>query len=402
MIQFPKSESYTLPSVENFYNNDSILKEPPKAVYALRRDRVGDDNQMLEWYGSDEFRDRLCDTLRVYDANKNNMVSVDYSYGIYNKNNSVSNVYGSSSSNMMDSTLSGQLIRNAGFNKSPYLVNREDAFRFPAEAAFESTPVYKTYSLDVSAMSQPLLFKFFQQQECGGGKQVVDINKSLKKDKKKNIEVTGQKKIFKNNDPYDNCKDPERYITKKAEAIVNSRFQMQGGSTTAQSDFSDHITQKINGLAQGILSKVEGNNYRTEFDMNMDKKVIEKLAANVLATPGGPLVQKTINVDELKEKTAGYANSIKVDKSKQIQYRPEDLAKKIETDNRPMASAMARNTSMVSRSGTMQPNEVSMKPTLDMGSFTMNVARPSANMQQVGVDSKLLGNKLSIIGTYKK
>lgn len=399
MIQFPKNESYTLPSVENFYNNDSILKEPPKAVYALRRDRVGDDNQMLEWYGSDEFKDRLCDTLRVYDANKNNMVSVDYSFGIYNKNNSARNGYRNpGSSTVMDTSVSGSLIRNAGFNKSPYLVNREDAFRFPEEAAFENTPVYKQYTFDIDYMAQPLFYKFIQGQECTKDK--VDVKRSIKNDKKKNIEVRGQKKIHKNNGPYENCQNPDKYITEKANAIVNSKIQMKGATRTADADFSDHVTNKIDSFARSILSKVEGNTHRTNFEMDMDKSVIEKLATSVLSQPGGPQVKQVVEVQELKDKTTGYARSILSDKSKQVQYTPDEMGKKFE-DKRPLATATAHNGSIASRSGLMLPQEVNMRPTLEKGSFMMQTPKPTTSKSNIDIDPKLLGNKISPLGSYR-
>ena len=42
MIQYPKNEHITLPSVEGWGTNLNILRDPPKAVWTRRRDKVSD------------------------------------------------------------------------------------------------------------------------------------------------------------------------------------------------------------------------------------------------------------------------------------------------------------------------------------------------------------------------
>ena len=81
MIQYPKQEHTTLPSVEMWGTNMNILKDPPKALFTRRIDKVGSTQEITRMIGEDS-GDRICEMIKVYPRGINPMVSVSYSnYG---------------------------------------------------------------------------------------------------------------------------------------------------------------------------------------------------------------------------------------------------------------------------------------------------------------------------------
>ena len=69
----------TLPSVEGWGTNLNILKDPPKGVYTYRRDKVFDNNDIIEQITSDETSNRyMCDTITPYLKGKDPFQAVSY------------------------------------------------------------------------------------------------------------------------------------------------------------------------------------------------------------------------------------------------------------------------------------------------------------------------------------
>ena len=74
------SRKVTLPSVEDWGSNMNILKDPPKSLYTKKKDRVGDNNQIL--MAQEDSGDRIQECINVYPRGVNPMVSVSYNnYG---------------------------------------------------------------------------------------------------------------------------------------------------------------------------------------------------------------------------------------------------------------------------------------------------------------------------------
>ena len=65
MIQYPKQEHVTLPSVESWGTNMNILRDPPKAVWTRRIDKVSQTQEITRLIGEDN-GDRICEMIKVY------------------------------------------------------------------------------------------------------------------------------------------------------------------------------------------------------------------------------------------------------------------------------------------------------------------------------------------------
>lgn len=70
----------TNPSIESWYTNNNILKDPPKSIMTRRIDKVNQDGSLNEMMY--ESGDRFAESINVYARGVNPMVSVDY----HNKN----------------------------------------------------------------------------------------------------------------------------------------------------------------------------------------------------------------------------------------------------------------------------------------------------------------------------
>lgn len=122
----------TLPSVEQWYTNTNILRDPPKSVTTRRKDRVGETSEITQTLA--ESGDRFCDNINYYARGVNPMVGVSYN----NDNNG-----------------------NQGGDKGgrqaflPYRIIREGAFRPPVRRLEELLPLSRQPRIWTTVSSQP-------------------------------------------------------------------------------------------------------------------------------------------------------------------------------------------------------------------------------------------------------
>jgi hypothetical protein len=310
MINIRRKEYYTMPSVENYYYNDSILKEPPKEVYSIKQDKVNEGGEMTQWFGTDDYTQKLTDYVLKYDKNSNPAVSVDYTFGTYSKQSNKS-----------------------GNNKSPYVINRDGDVRDPILTYLERYPLNRTYNNygDITPIAEPNFAKYIKQKDCSGDN--IDMVKKLKKEK--NIRVVSTKKAdgkFKS--PYQNCINPsnlyDKYIVDRAEAIVNSKLKAYTrNKITPDVDIADYLKDEQNVYARTLRegnknyhtdhtideaylkeeknvyanTLREGNkNYHSNYHIIDDSYLKDQLDVMTVQNGKGPVKRTEINIDELQLK----------------------------------------------------------------------------------------------------
>jgi hypothetical protein len=120
MIQYPKNEHLTLPSVEGGFGTLNILRDPPKSIETRYISKVGDTSKIATWV--DDSGDRICEGINKYARGINPMVSVSYT----NEGSNGGQV------RFRAGNVSAQTTAlNSGQAYMPYRVNREGAFRPP-------------------------------------------------------------------------------------------------------------------------------------------------------------------------------------------------------------------------------------------------------------------------------
>ena len=123
----------TLPSIESWGTNMSLLKDPPKSLFTRRVKKVGQTSDITAMI--DDATDRACETIRQYSRGVNPSVSVQY-------NNS--------------KAMNGNTFQS-GNNQAflPYRIARDGAFRAPVRTQYDLLPLSRQPRIWTSSFSNP-------------------------------------------------------------------------------------------------------------------------------------------------------------------------------------------------------------------------------------------------------
>jgi len=123
------SGKVTLPSVDSWGTNMNIIRDPPKSIMTRRRDKVGENNDMLQMVDNS---DRSNEAIMRFSRGVNPSVSVSYS------NN-------------------GGSLQNFGNQQArlPYSINKDGDFRPPVQAPQDLLPLSRLPRNITSAVSNP-------------------------------------------------------------------------------------------------------------------------------------------------------------------------------------------------------------------------------------------------------
>ncbi len=163
MIQYPKQEHATLPSVEGAFGSMNIIKDPPKSFFTKRRDKVSDTQEITNMIG--EFSgDRICEMIKVYPRGINPMVSVSYSN------------YGTNGGQYRGVTNAGKWGHNKSSNdgrsayigqaKLPIPLIDNGAFRPPVLTQYDLLPLSRLPRSNTKAWTHPGFVSYAEKVEC--------------------------------------------------------------------------------------------------------------------------------------------------------------------------------------------------------------------------------------------
>jgi len=206
-IQYPKLEHVTLPSVDGFNGSINILRDPPKAIFTKRIDKVGQNNDINNLV--DESGDRMTEGIRVYAKGINPMVSISYD------NNS----------------------NNAGINTGskqaflPYRIMDKGAFRPPIRSQRDLLPLSRQPRAWFEALSNPGFVDYTKQKYLPT--QFRMIKEILKTDQeiKPNSSVKIEKPILEN--------------MKMKNAINEKHINIEGFSGKRSLDYSNFTRDNV-------------------------------------------------------------------------------------------------------------------------------------------------------------
>lgn len=138
----------TLPSVESWGTNMNIARDPPKAVFTRKIDKVGETSELTQML--EESTERACEAIQVYARGVNPSVSVSYS--------NVGNNGGQKSGGI---TVGGD--RSA---KLPYRVMRDGVFRPPVLRQENLLPLSRLPRAWTQAFTKPGFADFSKKMRC--------------------------------------------------------------------------------------------------------------------------------------------------------------------------------------------------------------------------------------------
>jgi hypothetical protein len=134
---------YTLPSVESWSSNNSILKDPHKSIMTRKIDKISDTSSLTQL--TDESGDRIREVISVYPRGINPMVSVSYG-------NEGNNGGGN-----------GSLVGGQNQNKQaylPYRIMKDGSFRPPILTQYQLLPLSRLPRVTTEQLTQPCFIDF--------------------------------------------------------------------------------------------------------------------------------------------------------------------------------------------------------------------------------------------------
>src|SRR3972149_5840981 len=160
MIQYPKNCHVTLPSVEMWGTNMNILRDPPKALYTRKIDKVGDNSDLTKYIGEDS-GDRICEMIKVYPRGIDPFGGG--SYNNYGTNGGIVR-YSAGGSETRNLLSSASAVNQQ--TKYPYRVVRDGVFRPPVQGPRDLLPLSRQPRVWTYAFANPAFPNFAKQMEC--------------------------------------------------------------------------------------------------------------------------------------------------------------------------------------------------------------------------------------------
>ena len=145
----------TLPSVESWGTNMSLLRDPPKSIYTRKIDKVGMTSEITEMI--DESSDRACEAILVYARGVNPMVAVSYDNYGNNGGQKSGNV------NQVGLNVNGGSAKQAYL---PYRIMDKGAFRPPIRDQRDLLPLSRLPRIWTSSFTQPGFVDFSKKAIC--------------------------------------------------------------------------------------------------------------------------------------------------------------------------------------------------------------------------------------------
>jgi len=162
MIQYPKQEHVTLPSVESWGTNMNILRDPPKSLFTRRVDKVSATQEITRMVGEDS-GDRICEMIKVYPRGINPHVSVSYSnYGTNGGQNRQTNGWAARGNKVCcdgRSVIGGQA-------KLPYQILNYGSFRPPVFRQEDLLPLSRLPRTNTRAWTQKGFIDYAKSRRC--------------------------------------------------------------------------------------------------------------------------------------------------------------------------------------------------------------------------------------------
>lgn len=236
MIQYPKQEHVTLPSVEMWGTNMNILKDPPKSVWTRQINKVNETSEITRMIGEDN-GDRIAEMIKVYPRGINPMVSVSYSnYGTNGGQNR--NVTGAG---MFGSNKSCRDGRSAylGQAKLPYPAVKDGAFRPPVWRQEDLLPLSRLPRTNTSAWTTPGFVNYAKGTSCSKPEKLRQvIEEPVRHSVRPTKIITIQKPLV---EPFE-----VRQVIKNP--IFTSVVSVKRGA-----DRAEHVNSDVNGKTKKIL-----------------------------------------------------------------------------------------------------------------------------------------------------
>ena len=168
-IQLNKPKA-VLPTNENWFTSNNIVKDPPRSIYTRRKPKV----DLVEFRNFEEDKSRLNESISKYTRGKNLMVPIQY-------NNN-----------------------NGGYGQQAYLKRTHDTFRYEVEAPKDTLPLSRTAvgNREIHSAKAATNITFENSNIVDKNKVLTDNNIKIEKHSvKSNNNIGDHKSLINKNNP---------------------------------------------------------------------------------------------------------------------------------------------------------------------------------------------------------
>ena len=253
----------TLPSIESWSSNMSILKDPPKSITTRRIDKVGQTSDITAMI--DNAGDRACGTILQYSRGINPSVSVQYN----------------NSGNMSGKSLQGNNQQQAFL---PYRVARDGAFRPPIKTQYDLLPLSRLPRVWTSSYTNKAFPDFTKKlYEAGKPDDMREIKNNVITN---NVRPTA---VYKIEVPQENPYDTKYKIQKSINNTVTSGVRTMDRTTQNVIEPTKEINRNLNhAFAQ---SNLHDNKYVNNTTMLTERFLQDTNAHTVNTIKGADHIQ---------------------------------------------------------------------------------------------------------------
>ena len=238
MIQYPKQEHVTLPSVESWGTNMNILRDPPKALFTRRIDKVSATQEITRMIGEDS-GDRICEMIKVYPRGINPHVAVSYSnYGTNGGQNRQTNGLNARGNKVCcdgRSVIGGQA-------KLPYQILNYGSFRPPVFRQEDLLPLSRLPRTNTKAWTQKGFIDYAKARRCPPKKMRQVVEERVRTSVRPTATVTIGQSLSKHLvEPF------------QIRQVIDNPVRTTASSGTGTRDFTQKKNSDVNGRVQDKL-----------------------------------------------------------------------------------------------------------------------------------------------------
>lgn len=238
MIQYPKQEHVTLPSVESWGTNMNILRDPPKALFTRRIDKVSATQEITRMIGEDS-GDRICEMIKVYPRGINPHVAVSYSnYGTNGGQNRQTNGLNARGNKVC---CDGRSV-TGGQAKLPYQILNYGSFRPPVFRQEDLLPLSRLPRTNTKAWTQKGFIDYAKSRRCPPKKMRQVVEERVRTSVRPTATVTIGQSLSKHLvEPF------------QIRQVIDNPVRTTASSGTGTRDFTQKKNSEVNGRVQDKL-----------------------------------------------------------------------------------------------------------------------------------------------------
>jgi len=385
----------TLPSVDSWGTNMSILRDPPKMIMTRRKDKVGETSSITQM--CDDSGDRACEAINVYARGVNPMVAVSYQN------------YGNNGGQKVNGFSSGRGSNRGQQARKPYALGPNGQFRPPVQPPQSLLPLSRLPRVWTSSFTQPGFADYSKKAVCYSEddciKGVIDKGDMLRTCVRPTATYQIETPIVENFEVKYVIKNPTNISANSGIRTLDGTEQHVGIPTKAIDQQPLHADAWANLGSGATVRYVDSNHMNPEryLQDTLHSDVQSKMSQNIQIIPITDVMD--VNIRTKEQFNIPYAAPPKGREQHEVEHGLQDLQRRVpahaaETNynqniyvkpvdgyqmqqrhNRPIAHGATNHRSTRQQVDNISSRQYNLTPTINAGGFTGRGTMPTQNRE---------------------